>query len=117
MKLFLIVSMSLAIAACATGGPDTGEPEPVPVVQPGGDDLPADGIDESPTPGDAGTSVAVNSSDSTKEEIVCKRVKPTGSRVAVRVCRSRTDISEREKADQDVLRRGLRNDRTGLDPN
>jgi len=37
-------------------------------------------------------------------DIVCTREVPTGSRVAVRVCRSRAEIEERQTQDRDTLR-------------
>ena len=100
MKLLLPVLISLALSACAASGPEPGQSEPVQAAGAGG----------------AGeTPAAMTDSVAAGEEIICERVKPTGSRVAVRVCRTRAEIEERERLDQEALRRGTRNNRSGLD--
>jgi hypothetical protein len=40
----------------------------------------------------------------TNDEVVCRREVPTGSRVGVRVCRSRAEMEQRRTADRDLLR-------------
>lgn len=124
MKLLLLILTSFAITACATSGPETGQSEAAQVAESGGGELvaqdasaaPSDGIGESATLDADGNPTAVASTASAGDELVCERVKPTGSRIAVKRCRTRAQIEEAERVNQEMLRRGQRMDRIALDP-
>lgn len=123
MKLLLLVPISLAISACATPGPEPTQSESVQAVGSGGDELPVPGtpvetiqaIEESETPDVGENAVAMTGLATAEEGIICKREKPTGSHILVKVCRNRSEMLERERADQEMLRRGIRTGRIAVD--
>lgn len=50
------------------------------------------------------SSQPIQARDISNDEVVCRREVPTGSRVGVRVCRSRAEMEQRRTEDRDSLR-------------
>ncbi len=48
--------------------------------------------------------VAQAASDDTTDNVICRRIRPTGSRMAQRVCKTASDWERESEEDQDVLR-------------
>lgn len=115
MKLLLLISIPLALTACAASGPETGQPESAQVVESGGEVLAQDGVEATAAVDTGENPTAVASTASAGDELICERVKPTGSRIAVKRCRTRAQIEEAERINQETLRRGQRMDRIALD--
>jgi hypothetical protein len=104
-----LATISLCIAACASPGPEA----PAPAVA----DSPAevDAIVSEATSADReGTieeldaptvqaTAAVREADDA-DTIVCRRERQTGSKMTVRVCRTRAEIEQRAEKDQEILR-------------
>ena len=117
VKPLLLIAISLFMTACATSGPETAQSEAVQAVESNAGEMVAQNGVEGSAALDAGENPeAVASTASAGDELVCERVKPTGSRIAVKRCRTRAQIEEAERINQEMLRRGQRMDRIALDP-
>jgi hypothetical protein len=105
-----VAAISICIGACASSGPEAPAPAvtaasaSVDVVASDNPSAPPAGVlHELDAPGVEQTaSVAL---ESASDEMVCRRERPTGSKMSRRVCRSRAEIEARELKDQDSLRR------------
>ena len=111
--LLSLVPILFAISACATSGSEPNRSESVQAMESSGDGLLAhdsqaestQGIEEFEAPNVGETPPEmIPRAAKVESPVVCERVTPTGSRIPVRVCRSRAEIEEREKADQKMLR-------------
>lgn len=125
MKSFLVVPICLVVAACATPGTEPDSSEPIQLTDSRvNDTLPNSDPDTMTDNMLADTDRATNSSGIEELEapqvdetppsmipgriepeaaIVCERVVPTGSILPKKVCRSRTEIERKEKADQEIF--------------
>ena len=133
MKRFLIIPISVAVAACATpgAGPDPSKSvqttesiqttEPLQAAVARESDAPlnidpamqadneqagrVDGIiEELEVPQVAETPPSMIPGRIEPEQaIVCERVVPTGSILPVKVCRNRSEIDRKEEADQEIF--------------
>ena len=113
MNLLLLITISFAISACATSGPEPSRSETVQAMESGGDELwvhdsPAEsiqGIEELKAPNVSETPAAmIPRSAMAEPSIICERESPTGSRIAVKVCHYRSDVLQRQEVDQKTLR-------------
>lgn len=98
-----VTTVFLAVTACATSGPEV--PEPVASAE-------APVTNGSPAPGDVDVAEIPEVPEMTdipvRDEVVCKMEKRTGTNRAVKVCRSRSNISRgstEAKETFEVLRR------------
>ena len=120
-----VAAILICIGACASSGPEAPAPAATassasvdavasdnPSAPPAGvlNELDAPGVEKT-----SSVSPASESDESESDEIVCRREAATGSKFAVRVCRSRADIEARSEKDQESLRRSRSG--TAADPN
>jgi endonuclease YncB( thermonuclease family) len=104
-----LATISLCIAACASSAPEAPAPA-VTGASAGADAVmsettsadPEGLIEESDAPVVHATAAVMEADDS--DTIVCRRERQTGSKMTVRVCRTRAEIEERAEKDQEILR-------------
>ena len=111
MKKILVAVTVLIISACAST--QTAAPEPA-IAQSSGNS----GVAEAANPADASspelsdpdtvdmTQVANAPVEGDKEEKVCRLERETGSRFTTRICRTKAEIEERRRRDQEIIRAG-----------
>lgn len=114
MNRFLLVTISIAVAACATPSVEPDRSKSVQAMESGGDELleqniPTEnfeGIQEFEAPNASKTPAEMMPHfrmAETEPEIVCDRVVPTGSILPVKVCRRRSEIERKTEADQELF--------------
>ena len=115
-RIFL-VAFSLCIAACASSGAGTPNPEAAASVSSvdavATEDVSAEVSDELTdldTPAVDATASAEPEAD--PNEVICRREKSTGSNISRRICRTRAEIEARAEADQAALDQ-MRQQRSG----
>jgi hypothetical protein len=124
IRLLLVTSL-FAIGACATPGSEPTSPESGQAMQSGGDELleqnaQAQNNDESIQDIDAPNARATPPEEmphqnASESDVVCERVVPTGSVLPTKVCRRKSDIDRRQKADQRMYDDIKRNTALGAD--
>lgn len=98
-----LAAIILCISACASTGPDAPAPAAADAVASDiSSDPPGSVIHDPNAPVVHVSASASAASDS--DEIVCRREKQTGSRMTVRVCRTRAEIDARAEKDKESLR-------------
>ncbi len=102
-----LVAISMFVAACASSGPDapvTNEPEAAAALAPGE----SSAVD---TP-NAEAVASTEAKDYDPNELVCRRERATGTKLAKKTCYTRAQLEERAEQDQAALTQ-MRNQRSG----
>lgn len=117
MYRYLVAASAVFFTACAASGPPsngsasmvagtptTTGPQAAQSTEPTESALEEEGIQVVEVPGVAQPTPATGQATSAAlNEVVCRREIPTGSRLATRVCRTRSQIEARQEADKEWL--------------
>jgi hypothetical protein len=110
LRQISIVVFSLSLGACASSGQDVPTPDAtIPsaaaneVASDLRSDLPEGEIQDLDAPEVETSAIASDASQS--DEVVCRREKPTGSKMSRNVCRTRAEIDARAEQDKEMWQR------------
>ena len=103
IRIISLAAILLCISACASSGPEAPASAGANTVASDTASAPPQG--EGGEQYEAQVQVTANAAAATdSDELICRKERQTGSRIATKVCRTRAEVEAREAKDQDRMR-------------